>query len=82
MRKNLLRSQRTAARGYQEAGAYSGGKHVSEIGGGICQGSSTLYYCAMHANLDITVRYCHYFVVSYLPWGMDATVSWGWPDLQ
>ena len=79
---NTCLGQRTAARGYQSAGAYSGGKHVSEIGGGICQGSSTLYYCAMHANLDITVRYCHYFVVSYLPWGMDATVSWGGPDFR
>ena len=79
---NTCLGQRTAARGYQEAGAYSGGKHVSEIGGGICQGSSTLYYCAMHANLNITVRYCHYFVVSYLPWGMDATVSWGGPDFR
>ena len=79
---NSCLGQRTAARGYQAAGAYSGGKHVSEIGGGICQGSSTLYYCAMHANLDITVRYCHYFVVSYLPWGMDATVSWGGPDFR
>ena len=79
---NTCLGERTAARGYQSAGAYSGGRHVSEIGGGICQGSSTLYYCAMHANLDITVRYCHYFVVSYLPWGMDATVSWGGPDFR
>ena len=79
---NSCLGQRTAARGYQSAGAYSGGKHVSEIGGGICQGSSTLYYCAMHANLEITERYCHYFVVSYLPWGMDATVSWGGPDFR
>ena len=79
---NSCLGQRTAARGYESAGAYSGGKHVSEIGGGICQGSSTLYYCAMHANLNITVRYCHYFVVSYLPWGMDATVSWGGPDFR
>ncbi|NCC68423.1 MAG: hypothetical protein EOM14_09585, partial [Clostridia bacterium] len=38
--------QRTASAGYQGAGAYSGGKVVTEIGGGICQVSSTLYYCA------------------------------------
>ena len=79
---NTCLGQRTRERGYQEAGAYSGGKHVNEVGGGICQGSSTLYYCAMYANLEITVRYCHYFVVSYLPWGMDATVSWGGPDFR
>ena len=74
--------QRTTARGYKEAGAYSGGRHVNEVGGGICQTSSTLYYCAMYANLEITVRSCHYFAVSYLPRGFDATVSWGGPDFR
>jgi hypothetical protein len=52
------------------------------VGGGICQDSSTLYYCALYANLNITVRDNHYFVVSYLPWGLDATVSWGGPDFR
>ena len=79
---NSCLGQRTTARGYREAGAYSGGKHVNEVGGGICQGSSTLYYCALYANLDITVRYCHYFLVTYLPRGIDATVSWGGPDFR
>ncbi|MBR2716156.1 MAG: VanW family protein, partial [Oscillospiraceae bacterium] len=79
---NTCLGQRTAARGYQEAGAYSGGKHVTEIGGGICQGSSTLYYCALYSNLKITVRDCHYFTVNYLPLGYDATVSWGGPDFR
>lgn len=74
--------QRTAAAGYQAAGAYSGGRVVSEIGGGICQVSSTIYYCAMVANLEITSRLCHYFGVSYLPAGLDATVSWPSPDFK
>lgn len=79
---NECLGERTSAKGYQAAGAYSGGKHVSAIGGGICQGSSTLYYCALKANLEITERWEHYFSVSYLPLGMDATVSWGWPDFK
>ena len=79
---NNCLGERTAARGYKEAGAYSGGKHVQELGGGICQGSSTLYYCAICANLSITTRYCHYFTVSYLPRGIDATVSWGGPNFR
>ncbi|NLW65803.1 MAG: hypothetical protein GXY26_06180 [Clostridiales bacterium] len=74
--------QRTAAAGYQSAGAYSGGRVVSEIGGGICQVSSTIYYCAMAANLEITSRTCHYFGVTYLPAGLDATVSWPSPDFK
>lgn len=79
---NEALGQRTAAAGYQAAGAYANGEVVSELGGGICQVSSTLYYCTLYANLEITERYCHYFGVSYLPAGLDATVSWGGPDFK
>ncbi len=74
--------QRTAAAGYQLAGAYSGGQVVTELGGGICQVSSTLYYCTLIANLQITDRTCHYFGVAYLPAGLDATVSWPSPNFK
>lgn len=74
--------QRTKKAGYQEAGAYSGGQVVQEVGGGICQVSSTLYYCSLIANLEITERTCHYFGVNYLPTGLDATVSWPSPDFK
>ena len=74
--------ERTAENGYLTAGAYSGGETVQEYGGGICQVSSTLYYCAMHANLNITARCCHMFPVGYIPAGMDATVSWGGPEFK
>lgn len=79
---NTVVGERTTAKGYKEAGAYANGQHVTNVGGGICQNSSTLYYCALYANLDITVRDCHYFTVSYLPRGLDATVSWGGPDFR
>ncbi|PKM72316.1 MAG: hypothetical protein CVU91_09970 [Firmicutes bacterium HGW-Firmicutes-16] len=79
---NKTLGQRTKAAGYLEAGAYSGGQVVQEVGGGICQVSSTLYYCSLVANLEITERYCHYFGVSYLPAGLDATVSWPTPDFK
>ena len=79
---NEALGQRTAAAGYQYAGAYSGGKVVSEIGGGICQGSSTLYYVALYSNLEILDRTCHYFAIGYLPSGLDATVSWPAPDFR
>ena len=79
---NQALGQRTKASGYQAAGAYSGGKVVSEVGGGICQVSSTLYYCTLIANLEIVHRECHYFGVSYLPAGLDATVSWPAPDFK
>ncbi|MBS7402727.1 MAG: VanW family protein [Oscillospiraceae bacterium] len=79
---NEALGERTRAAGYQAAGAYNNGQVVQETGGGICQVSSTLYYCAMVANLEITQRTCHYFGVSYLPAGLDATVSWPSPDFK
>ena len=74
--------ERTTERGYKAAGAYSGGQVVQEVGGGICQVSSTLYYAALLANLQRDVRTCHYFPVGYLPAGLDATVSWGGPEFK
>ena len=74
--------QRTIAAGFQAAGAYANGQVVQEVGGGICQVSSTLYYCAMVANLQIDARTNHYFNVGYIEPGMDATVSWGGPEFK
>ncbi len=78
---NATVGQRTEARGFQPAAAYSGGKTVTSIGGGICQVSSTLYYSALMADLQIVLRYAHMFDPGYMPvTGCDATVSWGGPD--
>ena len=79
---NKVVGKRTAEAGFKLAGAYAGGKVVQEIGGGICQTSSTLYCAALFANLEITRRDCHMFAVGYVPWGMDATVSWGGPEFK
>ena len=74
--------QRTAANGYQPAPAYIRGETVDEIGGGICQTSSTLYLACLRGDLEITERYAHRYVPAYISWGMDATVSWGGPDYK
>ena len=74
--------QRTWDAGFREAGAYANGEVVQEVGGGICQVSSTLYWCAMKANLKILERTNHMFPVSYIEPGMDATVSWSAPDFR
>lgn len=79
---NDVVGKRTAEAGFKTASAYAGGKVVQEIGGGICQTSSTLYCAVLYANLKITARDCHHFAVSYLPYGMDATVSWGGPEFK
>ena len=74
--------QRTAANGYQPAPAYVKGETVDEIGGGICQTSSTLYLACLRGNLEITERHAHRYIPAYIAAGMDATVSWGGPDYK
>ena len=78
---NTVVGERTTAAGFKPAAAYSGGQTVLELGGGICQVSSTLYYCTLIADLEIVARSPHSYVSSYMPiMGTDATVSWGGPD--
>ncbi len=74
--------QRTEEAGFRLAGAYADGEVVEEIGGGICQVSSTLYCAAMYAQMTTVSRTNHYFAVSYLSMGYDATVSWTKPDYK
>ena len=77
---NQTIGQRTEEAGFLPAGAYADGEVVEEIGGGICQVSSTLYCAVVRSNLEIVQRSNHYFRVEYLPIGFDATVSWPGPD--
>ena len=79
---NKTLGERTAEKGYKAAGAYAGNKTVQTIGGGICQVSSSLYYACLKADLEIVDRTAHGFTVSYMPLGMDATVSWGTLDFK
>ena len=74
--------ERTPEAGFQMAAAYSNGEVVEEIGGGVCQVSSTLYCAVLYSQLGIKSRDSHYFKVDYLPWGQDATVSWPGPDFK
>ena len=79
---NQAVGQRTIAAGFKEAKAYANGKVVLDVGGGICQLSSTLYNSVLLTNLEIVERRSHYFKTSYLPAGRDATVSWGSVDFK
>ena len=79
---NGVVGERTAAKGYKSATVYSGGKSVGELGGGICQVASTIYYCVLMADLEVVERGPHQFLVDYVPKGMDATVYWGSKDFK
>ena len=79
---NTVVGERTEARGYKPAGAYSGGEIIEEFGGGVCQPSSTLYMAVLRADLEVTERHNHSFTVAYTPLGEDATVDYGTLDFR
>ena len=79
---NATLGERTAAAGYKPAGTYVNGLTVDTIGGGICQVSSTLYYCTLLADLKIIERWPHGYISNYTDPGMDASVSWPSADLH
>ncbi len=74
--------ERTAEKGYKPAPSYAGNETVMTYGGGICQVSSALYYCTLVAEMETLVRQNHGFAPTYIPLGMDATVSWGFIDFR
>ena len=77
---NAATGERTAEKGYLPAAAISGGQSRDEIGGGVCQTSSTLFNAVARANLEIVDRSPHAWPSSYVEKGFDATVNW--PDLD
>lgn len=63
------------ANGYYLAGSYMNGQVVDSLGGGICQVSTTLYNAVLLAELDVTERYPHSMVVSYVDKSADAAIA-------
>ena len=79
---NGVVGERTAAKGYKEGGVYVGGETVQQLGGGVCQVASVLYYCTLKSDLEVIARQEHQYVPDYIPWGMDATIYWGSLDYK
>ena len=75
---NGVVGERTKEKGYKAATVYaSGGKSEESEGGGVCQVASTIYTACLLADMQITYREPHMFLVTYVEAGMDATVYWG-----
>lgn len=72
----------TAENGYELAGSYENGRTVSSYGGGICQVSTTLYNAVILAELDITMRYPHSMIVTYVEPSQDAAIAGTYKDLR
>lgn len=79
---NQVVGPRTKERGFKEAIVFEGGKMVKDVGGGICQVSSTLYQAALSAGLKVTESHRHSLPVRYIAQGKDATVVYGIKDLK
>jgi len=79
---NSTMGPRSARRGYLPAPVLFHDKRSIQIGGGICQISSTLYNAALLADLEIIERHRHSSPITYLPLGLDATVSYHYKDLK
>lgn len=73
---NETTGQRTVEKGYKEAGAISGGRSIQEIGGGVCQVSTTMFNALVRADCEIVSRKPHAWPVDYVPRGEDAAVDW------
>ncbi|MDE7222351.1 MAG: VanW family protein [Acetatifactor sp.] len=65
----------TQKNGYYMAGSYLNGKVVDSLGGGICQVSTTLYNAVLGAELEVTERYNHSMIVTYVEPSADAAIA-------
>ncbi|MEZ4301426.1 MAG: VanW family protein [Polyangiaceae bacterium] len=73
---------RTAENGFVVAPEIQGDELVTGYGGGTCQVSTTLYAAAMFGALGVLDRQNHSRPSSYVPPGLDATVSYPVVDLK
>lgn len=73
---------RTEERGFEYGYVFEGSKKKQEVGGGVCQVSSTLFNAARQAGMEIVERHQHKRKVDYVKLGNDATVSYGELDFR
>lgn len=65
----------TEENGYYMAASYLNGQVVDSLGGGICQVSTTLYNAVLLAELEVTERYNHSMIVTYVDPSADAAIA-------
>lgn len=73
---------RTKENGYREAPVIIKNELVDDIGGGICQVTTTLYNTALLAGMDIVERTHHSWPLDYVSAGRDATIAEGSIDFK
>jgi vancomycin resistance protein YoaR len=68
--------------GYEKAPVFIKDRIELDVGGGVCQVSTTLYNAALLADMHIVERSGHSMPVGYVPPGRDATVVYDSIDLK
>ncbi|MEG0774493.1 VanW family protein [Clostridium sp.] len=79
---NEIVGKTTAEKGYSSAKVIVGDEFVDDIGGGVCQVSTTLYNAVLRSELKILERRNHSLPISYIPLGQDAMIFYGYSDLK
>jgi len=79
---NDTTGERTDAKGYQPAGAIRNGILIQELGGGVCQVSTTIFNAVARADLKIVERNPHTWPSSYVEKGQDAMVDYPSSDFK
>lgn len=74
----------TESRGFRQELVIKEDRTEPEVGGGLCQVSTTLFRAALNSGMEIVERSNHAYRVSYYepPVGMDATVYDPSPDFK
>ncbi len=68
--------------GYKEASVIIAGEYTPDVGGGVCQTSTTLYNALLLADVTILERSPHSIPAKYVKFGQDAAVAFGFLDLK
>jgi hypothetical protein len=79
---NDVVGKRDADHGFKIAAVIVNGEFGEDMGGGVCQLSSTIFNAADRAGMKILERHSHSREVKYVPKERDAAVSYGYLDLK
>ncbi len=79
---NKVVGRTSREKGYESAKAIVGGEFVDDIGGGVCQVSSTLYNTILKTELKVSERRNHSKPIKYVPLGQDAMIFYGYSDFK
>ena len=72
----------TFENGYRMANVITGGVYEEDMGGGVCQTSTTLYMAVMTAELEIVTRSNHSLKISYADYSFDAAIAGNYMDFK